>query len=319
MAEYTLIPKSSVQQVLELNRVCKACQLEMTQAEREGDDMVRAIVAGGAMLRLRELMTDALMDDIMPLVGSQLGISCETGKQYPKGIVRDVVLAGLLAGARVIGGEIHIASGRLYLTKAYWERRFRELPGITDVQPPALGLPRATKLGDKEYAVVQGTLTFRRDGKLCKFERTGDNAITVIWNAGMGLDAIHGKAKKRLYKLAYEQVTGTHTTDELEPEEVAAIEGHVVSTEVVPDYSQQSPGDDIAADAEQHVHEQTPAAAPAAAQDDGRKAEFLAIMKDKRGEKALKAWVAHAAAAGVDIASEADAFWKEQQKQRTAA
>ena len=312
MADYTLIPKTSVTQVLELNRVCKQVQSEMVAAEKAGDDMVRAIIAGTGMNQLRALMTDEIMGDMMNLVGSPLGISCEAGARWPLPVVRDVVLAGLLCGARPIGGEIHIASGKLYLTKAYWERRFKEYPGVTNVMPPDLGLPRYQNLGDKSYATIQAKLQYRLDGKLQVLDRTGDSAITVVVNKGMGLDAIHGKVKKRLYQAAYAVVSGTQILDDHDPDEIqGTVLGSVVTEAPVepasetPEPQMENPGDDIAADAALALGEQTPASS--APQHD--KAWAIDQMK-RKPRKAVGAWVAHCARQGLDIAAEADEYLK---------
>jgi hypothetical protein len=326
MPEYTLIPQVNRGQIMQLNTVVKTCQREMALAEQEGDDMVRALIAGAAMQQLRGLLTDQVMGDIMPLVGSPLGISIEFGKNWPLPVVRDVVLAGLLAGARVVGAEIHIASGRLYLTKAYWERRFREYAGVSSVMPPTLGLPRYQQLGDKNYATVQAKLTYRLNGQLQTLDRTGDNAITVLVNSGMGLDAIHGKAKKRLYQTAYAVVSGQHVEDDEDAITAGTAEfraGEPVGDPTVVDgeftvtpegegpAGPESAGDEIAAAASGAVADQTPAG-PSDEVSEAKKMA-LATMRLKTGAKAVAAWVGHCAgmAPPVDIAAEADAYIRE--------
>ena len=335
MAEYSLIPQVNRGQIMQLNQVVKTCQREMALAEQEGDDMVRALIAGAAMQQLRGLLTDQVMGDIMPLVGSPLGISIEFGKSWPVPVVRDVVLAGLLAGARVVGCEIHIASGRLYLTKAYWERRFKEFAGVSGVLPPTLGLPRYQQLGEQNYATVQAKLVYRLNGQLQTLDRTGDNAITVVCNKGMGLDAIHGKTKKRLYQTAYAVVSGQHVEDDEdavtagtaafragEPaHDPSVVEGEFT---VVPDSAPlESAGDDVAADAAQHLPDQTPA--PVAEPAPGVNGEVseakrmaLATMRLKTGVKAIAAWVTHCGslAPPVDISAEADLYIRELESKR---
>lgn len=311
---YTLIPQSNIQQVLEINRVVKTCQSEMALAESTGDDMVKTMIAAAAMNKLRSLLTDQVMTDVMQLVGSPLGISVENNAKWEMPIVRDVVLAGLLQGARIVGGEMHIASGKLYLRKEYWERRFKEYPGVTDVKPPDLGLPRYQRLVDKDYATVQCKLTYRLNGKLQVLDRTGDSAITVLCNAGMKLDAIHGKVKKRLYQTAYAVVSGQHVMDD----EDGTIEGTILEpttshqpaedAEFEPKLPE-NPGDDIAADAAQALADQTPPVEQASPVERPKmdKAKALEAMR-KKPKKTVGAWVAHCASQGVDISAEADEY-----------
>lgn len=307
MAEYSLIPKSSITQVLKLNEVCRNVQTEMALAEQAGDEMVRAIIAGTGMNQLRALMTDEIMADIMQLVGSPLGISCETNAQWPMPVVRDVVLSGLLCGARPIGGEMHIASGRLYLTKVYWERRFKEFPGVTNVMPPDLGLPTYRNLGDKSYATVPARLQYRLNNTIQTLDRTGDSAITVVVNKGMGLDAIHGKVKKRLYQTAYAVVSGIQVLDDHDPDEV---QGTVLVSVVTPVEPQplENPGDDIAADAAEALRNHTPAPElrdqPVPAHDK----EWALDQMRRKPRKAVAAWVEHCSRQGLDITNEADEY-----------
>jgi len=318
---YTLIPQSSVQQVLELNRVVKTCQSEMAMAEASGDDVVKAMVAAGAMNQLRGLILTC-MPDIMQLVGSPLGISCEQNAQWPDKVVGDVVLQGVLQGARIVGGEIHIASGRCYLTKAYWERRFKEFPGITAVQPPAMGLPRYQVLCERNYATVQTKLVYRFDGKLQTLDRTGDAAITVVVNKGMGLDAIYGKVKKRLYQTAYAVVSGQHVVDD----EEAVVEGTIVEPGTTSgdnrpaedaefERKPENPGDDIAAAAEQSLAEHTPAPGPDSSPDRER---WLDGLYKKPNAKAAAAWGRAAHDAGIDILAEVDQYIKKLAADRNA-
>jgi hypothetical protein len=259
MAEYTLIPKATLQAVVALNDTLKLCRSEIANAEASGDEMIGAMITASAMEALRQQLTPAVMKDVRSRVGSPLGIEVypPTAK-HSDDVVRDVVLEGLLQGARIVGGEIGIHSGRCYLTKKYWERKFRTLPGIV-CDEPVLGKPRAEKVGDKEYAVVQAVLTWRMNGKSDKLECTNNAAISVIWNAGMQIDAIHGKVKRRLFKAGYAKVTNT----QLEDDEEIVIDSpagypETLHTEPVAGYVVDSPGDEIAADAEQHLAEQTP-------------------------------------------------------------
>jgi len=214
MAEYTLIPPATLQAVVALNATLKLCRSEIAKAEASGDEMIGAMITASAMEALRQQLTAAVMKDVRSLVGSPLGIEVypPTAKHSDE-VVRDVVLEGLLQGARIVGGEIGIHSGRCYLTKKYWERRFRTLPGIV-CDEPALGKPREEKVGDKMYACCNAILTWRLNGRLDKIECTDKAAISVIWNSGMQIDAIHGKVKRRLFKLAYAKATNTQLEED---------------------------------------------------------------------------------------------------------
>jgi hypothetical protein len=59
------------------------------------------------------------------------------------------------------------------MTKAFWERRFKEFPGVTNVQPPSLALPKYQMLCERNYATVQCKLQYRLEGKAQTLERLG--------------------------------------------------------------------------------------------------------------------------------------------------
>lgn len=208
MTEYKLIPASSLKNVLALDATLKDCRREIALAEQEGNEMVKAMVTASAMNTLRQqLSAPEIMKDIKALVGSPLGIEVypPTAK-HGDDVIRDVALEGLLSGARLTGGEIGIHSGKFYRTKKYWERMFRTLPGVV-CDEPNLDKPNATKFGEKIYASVEGTLTWRVNGKADKLEFKGQGAILVLWNSGMGIEAVHGKAKRVAYRAAFAKVT----------------------------------------------------------------------------------------------------------------
>lgn len=221
MAKYSLIPTDAGEKVRKLDMIARTAQAEILTAEQERDDVAKGLIAGAALAQMRELLTDDVMRSLMPLVGTPLGIRTDRDKDsrgYDTSVVRDVVLSGLMKGGRVVGNEMNIIGGNLYLTKEYWERRFRELPGMDSVKPPRLGVPRPLKVGDKEYAAVQCKLEYRYRGKVGRIDCEGDEAILVVWNKGQGIDAIHGKAKKRLFALGFATVTGTHVDLDDEPD-----------------------------------------------------------------------------------------------------
>ena len=207
-----ITPAGSKNQILALDNTLKSARQEIAIAEAEGNDMLKALTLAKATQMVRDMLTP-LMGDIMHLVGSPLGIKTDRDNQPENGrygveVIRDAVLGSLLRGARVVGNEINVIGGNGYLTKEYWERQFREAPGVSHVQPPTLGIPRETKLGERVYASVQCRLDWQLNGKNDHLELTNDKSILVAWNRGMGVDALHGKAKKRLYQMAYARVTG---------------------------------------------------------------------------------------------------------------
>lgn len=208
-----LIPRSKMDRVIAMDQTCKTAQMELAEAEKNGHVLARAMIAGAAMNRLRELMDKDVMHDIMQLVGTPLGIRTDRDDKPPQAryseeVVRDAVISGALQGAMITGNEINIMSGQCYLTKEYWHRMFTEVEGVTDVDPPTIGMPTEHAVGPKKYARVQARLRWRYNGKLQDLERLGDSAIQVIWHDSDRLETIQGRVKARLYAMAYAKVTG---------------------------------------------------------------------------------------------------------------
>ena len=308
MAEYTLIPQSSLTDVLALNQACKRCRNEIAMAAKEGDDFVQAIISAQAIAEMQKRLSDTMLRDLLKLVGSPLGMSAETNYTPPMPVFRDGLLAGMLQGALPINGEIHFTrQGKIYLTKVYWERRFKSLEGVTNVMPPSLGLPKYTVLGDKSYATVEARLSYKLEGKPQLLDYSGSAAITVIANQGMMLDAIYGKVKKRLYQAAYATVSNTEIVDDHDPDEV---QGTVLGSVVTPIEPQplENPGDDIAADAAEALRNHTPAPElrdqPVPAHDK----EWALDQMRRKPRKAVAAWVEHCSRQGLDITNEADEY-----------
>jgi len=221
----SIIPAVKREQVLALDGLIKSSRSEIAQAQADGNDMLIAFTLAEVTQQLRTQLVE-MLPDIKHLVGSPLGIEVypPTAK-YSDEIIVDAVLEGLLKGMRLVGGEMGIHSGRLYDTKKYWERMVRTYPGIV-CQEPTLGKPREEKVGDKTYACVNAIFEWRINGKADKIECLDKAAIAVIWNSGMQIDAIHGKVKRRLYKMAYSRITNTQFDDD----DQDAIDGEIIPT-----------------------------------------------------------------------------------------
>ncbi len=188
---------------------------ELAEAKADGNELLQMAIMAAAQQHLRECFDSKVMAVVLPLMNSPLGFLTDRdpakgwqGKPYGPDVVRDVLICGQLQGARVVGNEINIIASGLYLTRQYYERQLREMDGVTNIEPPSLGIPRSCVVQDKTYAEVQAVLKFHLDGKPVVMKFTDSAAIRVFWNKGMTIDGIHGKVKKRIYKAACELVSG---------------------------------------------------------------------------------------------------------------
>lgn len=176
-----------------------------------------------AMLKLRELMTGEFLEKMLALQGSKIGFRTDKDSSggYVGDIVRNVLIQAIIHGLRPIGNEFNIIAGELYITREGYTRLVRELPGFTDLKITEGKIESVSQSGCYVPLRAEWVLNGRPDWI--------EVAIPVRINAGMGQDAILGKANRKLLKRIYERVTGSvqsEPDDELleEPAASAVIE-----------------------------------------------------------------------------------------------
>ena len=182
--------------------------------------MARSIAMARGLGQLRGLIKGAILDDICHLAGTPLGFKTDKdgkGEKYSKEVIRDCAIEGMLRGAQLVGNQINIIAGRCYLTKEFFEHQLARLVQNLRVTE---GVPQTYPSG----ALVPMHATWIYQGKpdridCVKGEGEQDTRICVKVNAGMGADAILGKAYRKLYKRIYVRVTGSDWMIEEEPPE----------------------------------------------------------------------------------------------------
>lgn len=217
MTTDTLI-KVNTESISRIDEIVGECGL-IQSAQEQGVMAAFRMAAGvGA---LKRLITDEMMSSIMELQGTPLGFKTDKdssgGYQLP--VVKDCLIEALLRGARPIGNEFNIISGRAYLTKEYFTRQLAELPGLNNLVIE-FGVPSIA--GDKGALVpVKATWVYRgrRDSLVCDLERdesgkiVSDSRIPIRVNNGMGTDAILGKADRKIRARVMSRITNTTWSD----------------------------------------------------------------------------------------------------------
>jgi len=183
----------------------------------------RAFKLAAGIRMLSQAITKEMMADIMALQGSGLGFRTDKDKEggyKDEGTVKLCFIEAMLLGAYPVGNEFNIIADRPYLTKEFYTRKLMEFPGLTNLTP----LPAVPVMAGDKGALVSFVVTCKIHGQARRFERlpprkledgtlTEDERIAVRVNAGMGTDAIIGKATRKMYKWVYEQLTGFKTQD----------------------------------------------------------------------------------------------------------
>jgi hypothetical protein len=182
-------------------------------ALRKEPVLMQTIKMARGMQALRNVLTEsAINGDFMPLQNTALGFLTDKPEGYDWKTVRECVIEGLLRGFRPINNEFNIISGRFYGAKNGFERIVREYPGLRNLAFE-LGVP--VMVADKG-ALVACEATWELDGEQMALScqappKDGpgmDTRIPVRVNAGMGPDAILGKATRKMFARIYQKLSG---------------------------------------------------------------------------------------------------------------
>jgi len=235
-----IIKKVDENVIIEIEQACQDCSLATLQ---KLSPIRRTLALANGMQTIRKHLVGPLMADIMALANTPLGFLTDRkpgqkdkeGKEikpYAESTIRDAVIEGMLRGASIIGNEINVLVGRCYLTKAYFERAVREWPGLTDLAVTE-GVPTRTSSGN--HVLVPMSATWKLHGisqeLRCVHTSDGDNRIPVVENAGMGVDAVLGKARRKFFAKIFARLTGSDWIAEQADIDVPALEGETVATQ----------------------------------------------------------------------------------------
>lgn len=203
-----------------VDEVCVAIEKAINEcgivAIRELPKFAQAIQMAKGIRSMRLALTDEFVKHgLMPLAGSTLGFLTDLDSKPPENryglaVVRDCAIEAMIRGFNVVGNEFNIISGRFYGTKNGYARLVQNFQGLTDLvlQP---GVP--TLAGDRG-ALVPFTATWKLNGNPmgidCQLSKDGaDTRIPVKVNGGMGMDAILGKAERKILFRIYQRVNGS--------------------------------------------------------------------------------------------------------------
>lgn len=174
---------------------------------------LQAVRMAQGIKALRDALTkEFVMATLMPLQGTALGFLTDLDSKggYGWEVVRDCSIEAMLRGFSVVGNEFNIIAGRFYGAKAGFARQVADYPGLSNLvlQP---GVPQL--IADKG-ALVPYTASWTLGGASmridCQATKDGpDLRIPVKVNAGMGSDAILGKAERKMLYRIYQRLNGS--------------------------------------------------------------------------------------------------------------
>jgi hypothetical protein len=186
-------------------------------------ELKQALSLANGMKALRAALTKEVVTDLlMPLQGSSLGFRTDADKDggYGWETVRDCSIEAFVRGYSPVGNEFNIIAARFYATKEGLDRKLREFPELTDLEYR----PGVPHLPHDKGALVPYTVRYRFKGQpgelICDFVRDktdpkvilGDQRIPVRVNAGAGVDAILGKARRKIMAKLLDRLLGGKIT-----------------------------------------------------------------------------------------------------------
>jgi len=188
--------------------------------------MERTLTLADSMEIMRQNFNGAILGRMKRLANTPLGFLTDRPDQtkaYHDDVVRDCVIEAMLRGAQPIGNEFNIIAGRCYLTKQFFERQLRTFSGLTELRLVE-GVPSTHQQSGGALVPYRASwlLNGAPDEIICDLNADGtDTRIAVRVNAGMGVDAILGKAKRKMLARIYARITGS---DWLEVEDDVAAD-----------------------------------------------------------------------------------------------
>lgn len=232
-----LIEAKQLDQIQMIDDTCRLAQQAIAKAEEAGNSTIKALLMARATRKLQELLTPDLMQDIMALQGSALGFKTDRDnakdgpKGYPASVVRDVVIQALIRGFQVCGNQINIIGGNLYVTKEGFEDRLR---GVEGLSWPAMDFEVPEYANNRALVGCRAEWRFNGvpDVLECRKTQQGDFRISCKVNAGMGDDAVLGKAKSKLLRKIFERVSGLEAESEADADDVVDAEDVVDAVSV---------------------------------------------------------------------------------------
>ena len=187
------------------------------QISLQSNPIIKGLMQSNAMMQISELLTPDLMKPVEKLAGSPMGF--KTDKVYPPDIIKRIFIEATLGGWGIVGNQINVLGGNMYVTKNGYLPRLRKIEGLKFTYPFKHGLPVRTESGGW---TITTQMEYEYRGEKCKETLT----YPVIRNDGQSSDAVLGKADTKMCRWLWQKITGEETNDDagnfVEPESVVS-------------------------------------------------------------------------------------------------
>jgi len=189
-----------------------ACAAKAAEVARIGDGQAfsKAFAIAEVMVEIRAaLCKPGVMDIIDQLKGSAIGFQTDrdngkNGPPYRPEELVEPVLEAIMYGVPLVGNNMNVISRRMYVTKNGFGFKLKNLTGLSMLRI-VHGIPHMVPGG----ATVTTVLSWEYNG----VKGQQDLQLAIRVNAGMGADAVLGKAHRKAEAWLYNYLTGSEMPD----------------------------------------------------------------------------------------------------------
>lgn len=204
---------------------------EIQQINENWTHYEKSIAYGHYLTEIKNQIVGKPLEIIKSLMNTGIGFKTDRPNSkdntvYPDEIIKNCVVQAIMHGLRIHGNEFNILGGNFYATKEGLDRIVHNNPLLEE------------KVKEKIKAFIQSdktgiwAFTFEYSYKL-KGEQKTTEEVTVYVKGKMGnydipFDAVMGKAKRKLYKTVYNEMTQgfkLEDADDIDDIEVEKIAG----------------------------------------------------------------------------------------------
>jgi len=199
--------------IQEIEKVSKRYQLSTIEA---GSEFERALTIAQGISELENIITDDVMKPIMYLKGHKLGFRTDEkeNKKYSLSEVKKCFIEATLRGLSPAGNQWNIIAGNMYCTREGFTSLLQNLPGFTDfifnLDPP--------KLDNESKSQI---VNFWAKWKMNGVEQAIEGKIPLISHSSTSVDALLGKAERKLKYRVFTAATGSKITSDDEEKDAS--------------------------------------------------------------------------------------------------
>jgi len=166
----------------------------------------RALLTAVCVERLKAALTEQVMQPIMALQGSALGFRTDKDSQggYPLPVVRDALINAVMVGLLPCGNHFNVIAGRMYVTKEGFTY-------LLDQAGVRYSIDQAVPVMKNGGAIVHTEVSWTDPVSGASGKKSLEIPVRV--NAGMGADAILGKADRKAKCWLYNNLTHSALAD----------------------------------------------------------------------------------------------------------